>query len=203
MHIIENGSFLKIIEHLCNRDTLSVDTETYGVEWGDDLFSVIFADEEEEYYFNFNSNSPEEYFLGSVDIAKDMQPIFDSCKLLCGHNIKFDLHRLSKHELLFPCDLHDTMIAERLLNNDGLSYSLDVVAKKYGYLKDDAVEKYISANGLYSWQEYSGKDKRTKLKHYDKVPFDIMAPYACKDARITYDIAMKQIGKLNETSLRN
>ena len=75
---------------------------------------------------------------------------------------------------------------ERLVRNDYMKYSLDACLQRRGMEKDATVDTYIKKNKLYTTKLVPGKLKRTKFKHYDKVPFSIMFVYGCKDAVATF-----------------
>ena len=74
----------------------------------------------------------------------------------------------------------------------GEGYSLDACADRIGFQKDGRVEAFIDEHKLWDW---SGPDKpgsREKLKHFERVPFDVIVPYAERDAEITYHLARHQ-----------
>src|SRR5690606_29506611 len=113
------------------------------------------------------------------------------------HNAKFDMRRLNLAWSVDLCGkIHCTETVERILRNDHISYSLDQVAKRRGLKKDGRVEEYISAHKLYDWVHIPGKKTREKSKKFWEVPFRLMAPYACMDARIAYQIGLEQTHEL-------
>ena len=54
--LVNHENLSSVVETLTTRSRLALDTETTGLDpfYGDRVFSVIIADEVEEYYFNFN-----------------------------------------------------------------------------------------------------------------------------------------------------
>ena len=122
-------------------------------------------------------------------------------KTVFGANIKYDLHMFKAFfgDISLPVNakLHDTMVVARLLNNTHMSYSLDSCVKRdLGLEKSKAVDEYIDAHNLWTWEEHPGKKARTKLKHFDKVPWGILAEYAALDARLTYQLGEFQVKEL-------
>lgn len=186
-----------VLERLSQNEVMSLDTETYGLKpfHGDRLFSIIIADKDDEFYFDFMHTLEPELMavvMNEIDWYEKLwfmhNAIFDMTMLYmsCGHRIEGIVH--------------DTMAIERLVYNDRYQNEFDLatVAARYGYKKDDTVERYIDDNKLWEWESIPGKQQRKKNKHYDQVPFDLIVPYGERDARITYDIGMKQIAKISD-----
>ena len=149
------------------------------------------------YYFNFNEYEGVEVL--PREVLDNIRSLFmNVCKTIFMANAKFDLHMLDIAPSKLHARIYDILVNDRLLFNTHLSYSLDAVAKRNGYEKLNTVEKYISENSLYEWQNIPGKKSRFKNKFYAKVPFEIMHPYGEADARITYDIGRKQLSELAE-----
>lgn len=179
-----------IVDLLCNQQVLALDTETSGLRahGGDSLFAIIFATVDQEFYFNYN--------IGGLhhETMQSLQQIFNSpSRLIYLHNARFDLAFLAKESLELKCKIHDTMSLMRLINNDLPSYSLDNLSKLcLKKDKDDKVKEYILKNKLWKWERIPGKLVRNKKLHFDKVPLEIIQPYAELDARLTYDLGQYQ-----------
>lgn len=185
-----------------------IDSETTGLKWmnGDKVFSFALTfDDGPVWYFNF-----QKYGSDQLDMFIDFEPdwvITDKSevkKLLSkstkwvGHNLKFDHHMLRTFGYPLQGELHDTMVIERVLDNDNFKYSLkDCVARNIPeHAKDDAVEEYIDNNGLYHVEEIEGKNAKFKAKYFNLVPFYLIAPYACNDIEITRALHKNQLGRL-------
>ena len=200
MEVVSESNFKNIVASLTNKAYLSFDTETTGLSpyKGDRLFSVILADEENEYYFNFQDYGGEVEILPNSCI-KDLSPIFQTPKLLFAHNAKFDLHMLGVDGVEISADVWCTLTGARVLYNNHMQYSLAACAERAGLSsKSDAVEEYIENHKLWDWINIPDKKTRIKNKHYELVPPNIMVPYGKLDARITFDLGMKQLKELTE-----
>lgn len=198
MIIVTRETFAETVEKLSSADILSVDTETTGLFPfnGDRLFSIQVSDQSEDYYFNY-----QDYFDDSPHVMffpiKHLQPLFNN-KLVFMQNAKFDMAFLYNEGIRFDkCKIHDTEVAGRIIRNDHLSYSLDEQSKReLGEPKDDAVMEWLKKNKCYTVVNIPGKDTPYKAFHFDKVPFELITKYGCKDTRLTYDLGMKQLSQL-------
>jgi len=204
--IVTNSNFSRVIFRLENSYTLSIDTETYGLKNEDRLFSIIVADANEEYYFNFNSSpdhlgnvAPDDWCLDRKLIKELFPRILTDDRTIFMHNAKFDMHKLANEGITkFPAIIADTEMMCRLIYNAHFSYSLEKCAERIGMAKDDAVGKYITKHKLYTNGMIPGKKMPFKNKHFNLVPIDIMAKYAMTDARVTYDLGMHCLRTLND-----
>lgn len=177
------------------------DTETYGVGYCHDAFALAIHAFDETFYFNFYGG---EDHLGSIspvclDPAKvPMQPLF-SKGLWYAHNLKFDLMKVERlFNIKITAQVWCTMVAERLLRNDKLDYSLDATAKKYGFAKDKRVDEYIKTHKLYKQDVFMGA-AQAKVPMFYKVPFKLLSEYAGLDAQLALQIGMKQNEELRES----
>lgn len=202
--VVSRERFLDVLHELQGFRTLSLDTETTGLRpyHGDRVFSIAISTENTQYYFSFY-NSPgicSEMVLLREDLQA-FKPLFSDRGITWYlHNAKFDLAFLHQENLEILGEIHCTQAIERVVFNDYPpgSYDLDSCARRLGFSKDDAVEKYITNHKLWT---YTGEEKpgtKQKLKHYEKVPFEIIAPYAEKDAEITFKLGEHQT-KIIET----
>lgn len=194
--------FSSAIEKIGAEEYFSFDTETTGLKkyGGDSVFAIIIATMGETYYFNFNRDHRECHAPEGINRFASLFRNPSTTIFLA--NAKFDLGMLVQYGLDTPaCTIHDVLCADRIIYNDQIRINLSTVAKKYGLAKSDAVEEYITKNHLWKWVSIPGKRTRVKEKWFDKVPFEIIQPYGETDARITYEIGMKQIAELKERQL--
>jgi DNA polymerase-1 len=193
--IVSRQNIDQVIEHLHGKTLLALDTETTGLMpfHGDCLFSLIIADEKEEYYFNFQSypELSEEFILPRASLEK-LRDLFSSDRRSwILHNAKFDMHVIAREGLRIAGPVLCTQSLARLEFNNHIAYSLDQCAARIGLKKDDAVKLWISKNRAYSWECPPGKKKRIQKPRYNQVPWEIISKYGCTDARVTYQLGMK------------
>ncbi len=202
MIIVTPETFKATINKLVEAQELSVDTETTGLfpYKKDRLFSIQISDEHEDYYFNFKTYKTGEAVL-SFDQIKDLQVLFN-LKRIFMQNAKFDMRFLHKEGINFDsCDVNDTEVMARLIRNDHMKYSLDEQAKRdLGESKDDKVMEYITKNKLFTAETIPGKDTVVKALHFDQVPFELIAPYGCKDTRLTLKLGKLHLEKIKALS---
>lgn len=208
--VVTGSNFLETVDHLATVIKLAVDTETTGLRpfQGDYLFSVIVADRDNEFYFNFNEKdetfAPEERL--PRQLVKDLQPIFNArspefppfVRRIYMHNAKFDWHMLANEGIEIGADVWCTEAAARIEYNQHLKIGLDACLTRIGLKKDDAVKKYLIANGLYEWVTPPGKKKRERRPFFDRAPRGIIVPYGCQDGRGTYALGEWQENRFNE-----
>jgi len=204
-HIASKENFEVLLEELKGHCELALDTETTGlrVYHGDVLFSIIIATATDEFYFNFNQyeDLDEKYILTAEHQLKISFFIRNQECTWFMHNAKFDMAMIGVG-FFIPDNVKvwDTKAMERVLHNDLVpgSYDLDSCGSRRGWHKIDAPKKWCIENKAWRWIEAPGKKKREKKLLYSLVPWDIIVPYGCKDARITYDLAKDQIKKLRQ-----
>lgn len=186
--ILDDSNEDEFIKFLANNRILAFDTETTGLlpYHGDRIFAFVVSNGETSWYLR--------------DFNKWLRYAFDGTEQIWVlHNAKFDMHFLySNYKTEIAGTIRDTMVMARLEYNDHMSYSLDACAARIGLKKLDVVEEYIQKNSLWEWQVIPGKKVRRKLKFFYKVPEEIMVPYACEDARVTFKLYEHLLGRLKE-----
>lgn len=197
-NLVRNQSELvQAIDEILADKLAGTDTETYGKLRDDKLFSIQIAIEDKVFYFNFQPY-PDELFEGKPVPVLDRAESMKKLKRLFAaedvvyfiHNAKFDMRRFSMEGLNIHGHVHCTQMQERFVHNQRMLYSLDACLSRIGLKKDDAVAEYIKANKL--WTMVDGE----KVKHYDKVPFNIMFTYGCIDAEGVRKLGIIQRNKL-------
>jgi DNA polymerase-1 len=200
-YLVKRQDFDAAVEQIARHDILSIDTETTGlrVHHGDNLFSVVFGNGEDAWYFNFGVNSPPEYQIPLYFMFRFQERLFDKPHILWfAHNAKFDMGMLSNAGHSINGVVWDTEVMARVENNVHLDYSLAACASRIGLEKNSALDDFIQEQGLWEWQSIPGKDRRVKKPFFTKVPFNLIAEYACQDARVTYALGMYQRASLQD-----
>ena len=191
--LVTNDNLVSVASTLRGRDVLSLDTETTGLFWqlDDHIVSIIIADLDTEYYFNFKEYEDEDAPTISIKNFKEYMNdvLLDKRKLWYLHNAKFDMHMMAREGIFLAGTIHDTMVVERLLNNNAISLSLANVCKTYGLEKSKGVDEWLRANKMYELRQVPGKQKKETVYFWDKVPFSVLMPYGCIDGRITFQKA--------------
>lgn len=116
----------------------------------------------------------------SKQTVEELQYQIDSCNLLVGFNIKFDLHWLRNIGIdISKVKVWDCQLAEFILNNQETKYpSLDEAAEKYGFKKKLDIVKL----------EYWDRGIDT-----DKIPEDVLSAYLSQDLLLTQQVYKKQL----------
>ena len=206
--IVTRDTYNEVVTNIGKRPGYyGLDTETTGLRHHDKLFSIIISDSKQSWYFNFNQQEDnegtkirEEYILDR-EWLQELAPIFSDPKNYWFiHNAKFDMRMLAKDNLFISGTVHCTQALERLIKNNlvGKSpYSLSSCAKRYKLGdKVDAVAEYVKDNKLSSKVVVPGRQRKEKLLHYEKVPFDLMAEYGEMDGELVYKLGMEQIKRI-------
>lgn len=188
------------LERLSKAAVLSLDTETTGLRpyHGDYPFAIVFATDGEQFYYELEGKD-------ALACRPEHAPLRDwfrsAPRVFFLHNAKFDIHMLRENGVEFHPETRffDTMVAARLYNSAMPSYSLAACAEKFlGEKKDDRVQAYIDAHGLWEWVDYEDLGYRVKKMYFDRVPRDLLREYAEKDARLTYDLGIHLLRALRE-----
>lgn len=217
--IVERNDFDLVIAKLSAPGLYSLDTETTGLKWydKDKLFSIIIGADAMTYYFNFNDDAdhngkypPESARLPREWICKLQTALDEPNSTWFLHNAKFDMGMLARDGLVPAGKIHCTEAMARLLDSDQKSYSLKNcmlrLQQELGQpvaQKDDGVMAHILKNKLYTDIRIEGKLKPVREMYFNKVPFDIIVPYAEQDAIATRTLGLEQTRKINEISSEN
>ncbi len=168
--LLDNEKDLNKVLSTLNEDTIvAFDTETTGLDYEKDkLVGFSFCvDENEAYYVPFAH-----FYLGvgnqvSEDIAKSaMRKIFNS--KVVGHNIKFDLHFVS-----------------RFLDDDTLEVYADSIILAWLVNPESSLAMDKLADKLLNHTMVSFKDTVKKGETFADVDLDSACGYAAEDAFIT------------------
>jgi len=208
--VVTKDNMRQVIEHLQCQTNIGIDTEGYGTEFDDRLFAVSFATDSYKFYLNLydgpdylGNHAPDKYVM-PYESLKEFSPVWDNHNIHWFiHNASHDLQKLEYEGVKLAGTVVCTMISERILTNNlgPKDYSLAHCSLRRGWYKIDEVEKCITENKLYTMVQVPGKKKKIKRKHFEKVPFILLAEYAEKDAELHLKIGLSQRKKVYESSL--
>jgi len=174
---------MELVQDLENSPYFSLDLETTGLfpYLGDKAFAMSIATQTDTYY------------LGTKDFHLVKPFLEDTTNTVFLANAKFDLSFLYLMGIEVKAKIHDVLVVARILDNTHISYSLSDVANRIGFEKSKEVDEHIKKHRLY---RVAKNGERSPA--FDMVPEPIMEKYAKQDARITFDIGMKQIKEARE-----
>lgn len=196
--VVTKENFSEIAEKLnsIKSGVIAIDTETKGLKWSDEMFSLQLAVQgEDSYYFNFQKYplEPETPVLDTKMLKALHTLWFNSNIRWVAANFKFDLRRIDIEGIHLNGELYDVLLMDRIRYNRHLSYSLDSVLKRMDMAKNDTVSQYIREHKLYTTYKVEGKKTSEKDLHYDRVPFHIIMPYAMDDVEQTLLVYEDQV----------
>ena len=153
---------------------LAIDTETTGVDWHDDAFMISVATDEYSAVYDKRIMSANEW----RDALFTVKVKLISADKIIMHNAKFDIQKLCRLGFSLNLFLHkfeDTQALVHLID-EHQSTSLKHLARVY--LGETTDEDEVL-------KTYRRKNKLKKEDGYEPIPYEILAPYARKDAEFT------------------
>lgn len=217
--IVLRSNFTQAIECIRTQKLRSLDSETTGLRpfHGDRLFSLIigcnpthdFDGVERKpqnvvgFYFNFQAypdlDSDKILTRDHMDILQ-AELFSEKDVTWYVHNAKFDMKILAQESLFLLGTVFCTKANGRVEYNERSSYSLGSMAPLIQETKSEAVDEYITKHKLFEYVKIPGKSKRVQLKHFDKVPYEIIAPYGERDARVGYTLGIFEANSIERQS---
>jgi DNA polymerase-1 len=170
---VESFEELKLlVEKMMKQEIVAFDTETEGLNALEtDIVGISFSWQKGiGYYLPVKNNKS--VHEKSFEILK---PFFESTEIIkVGHNIKFDIQVLHKHNVKVSSPIYDTMVAHYLINPD-MRHNLDTLSESYLNYSPISIESLI------------GKKGKNQISMRD-VPIDKITDYASEDADITLQL---------------
>ncbi len=204
--LVSKSDLDDVVRRLLSEDKIGLDVETSGLMEDDNIFSLILAVSDEEFYFNFNPypGVSDDLVLDVSSTFLSLRPVFESpLKTFYIQNAKFDMRMLKKLGVSLEGTVHCTYAVERLVKNNYFgedAYRLSGLASRRGFKKDESVEAYITKHKLYTDFSMPGKKRKLRKPHFDQVPFEIIQPYGCQDAKLHRLIGLDQERQIRELS---
>lgn len=197
--IVTRLNLTEAVKHLAYVGEWGLDTETTGLLERHRVFSIILSNENVTMYFNFKEYPDLDpvYVLPKEEVLAGIQMyvLNDPLNVIYIHNAKFDWNMLLKEGIDIKAKVHCTYAVERLIKNNFIqkgAYSLDGCAMRRGLKKDDGVSEVITKKKLYTDVEVFGKKEPIREKHFEQVPFEIIAPYGEKDGSLVRAVGISQ-----------
>lgn len=174
-----------LVKTLENESTICLDTETTDTHpLRAELVGIgLAAKEQDAYYIPLNSALPRSQVLGTL------KPFFEnSARGFYGHNIKYDLHVMSRAKIDVASVVGDTILSSYLLNAHLRKHSLDELSLTY--LGKKKIET----------QELLGKGKQQITM--DMVPIAKVSEYCCEDVACTLKLKALLDGEIAKRGLQ-
>jgi DNA polymerase I-like protein with 3'-5' exonuclease and polymerase domains len=152
-------------------DTISIDTETYGLEHGVKAFGIAVACNNSAWYYDLRDNSPNQ-------VLGWLQAQLISVLRVVNHNASFDVQVLRNMGLNTCVQKWEcTMVRASLIDEHLFEYNLDAVASKYlGSNKDSDIYRELA-------RMYGGQPTRkAQIGRFPQAPVELMERYAKQDA---------------------
>ncbi len=178
--------FATFVDWLKKQKTVAIDCETTSLdEYSAELVGIgIAADPHHVYYIDCRTA-----LLAPV-VVSTISAILHDCRIgIIGHNLKYDLHVLSRYGLVMPELAFDTLIASWLLNSHERSHNLDDLARRHFNKEKIPIESLIG----------KGKTSRTMAE----APVADVARYCAED--VEYTLRLKELFEvqLDETHVKS
>lgn len=149
---------------------IAFDTETTGLGVTDQAFGFSVAVDGWSGYFDVRETPKALLWLSECLPER-----------IVAHNASFDYRMITRAGAKLDINLlDDTVIRACLINEQLSSYSLDELGKRYlNDVKEEEIYKELARlfGGLAT--------RNVQMKNISKAPFDVVAPYAMKDAELT------------------
>lgn len=190
-------------------EVVAVDTETTGFTWKDKPFCATVA------WRNSHEIVSQYIELDTIRGASLLRQILGSASLWIGHVLKFDLHMLLKEQIicreqLDRVTIEDTNVLAHLLDENRDNRLKPLAVALLGY-DDTIMVPYKSgskkgqlrpiAREKHELDEARRKLGLKKEDGYDKLPREVIIPYALKDAKWTlqlYELLRPQVAEITE-----
>lgn len=167
-------TYLDFIEYFEDIDLIGFDVESNGLDaWKNNTLLYIIGDKDNQYVFHSVHSNFKHYYKW----------LYDSNKLLIGHNIKFDIKfGFTECNILYK-RVYDTMIAEqRIFMKSKLFFSLENLAIRYLDVYPDAMDKSIRTEFIGA----NAKSFKVEPKHIYYAASDVEHLFPIKEKQVDY-----------------
>lgn len=175
--IVTTHNLDDVVASLSNSPVVSLDTETTGLDHRDLPFACIIADDREVFYFD-------DRVFPLFWSDPRFKAIMHTNRRWVYQNAKFDMMMLERMDITPMGEQHDIAVQARIQRNDHMLYNLESQGKRIKDFKKDTVKEFIAKHKLYETRHnYFGEEY--KQPQFDKVPLEVIQPYAEQDAMLT------------------
>ncbi len=210
--LVTQANFKEAVAYIAASPSLTaLDVETTGRFWWKTphanwyvprIFALQITTEcGREFYFDFEHSHDKLLQSHFLFLQRDL---FDDLERYWFiHNAKFEMHWLANHGCEIKGEIHCTQSIARVVNNVEEEVGLEALAAKHlgefkilpnqdgvlveTWVPDQDLQKfnvkdYIAEHKLYTTVDVYGKEEQ--FLHFDKVPLELMMPYALQDTKV-------------------
>lgn len=116
------------------------------------------------------------------------------------HNAKYDFHMMwnggVNPEMLYRTNIHDTFIAEALIDEYRFSYSLDALGELHFGVGKRTEELYGALAGI-----FGGKPDKKQMANIQYAPWELVSDYGFQDLELTRLLYLKQLRDIKNQEL--
>lgn len=172
-----------LVDKLLRQESVCFDTETTGLNpLTADLIGLAFCYEKNKAFYVHVKEGEEQ------KVVNEFRPFFEKEGIeKIAQNLKYDYKILAKYGVLVAAPYFDTMLAHYLLEPDQ-RHNMDALAQNYLNYKTISIETLI------------GKKGKNQLS-MRQVPIEMVCPYACEDADISWQLKQLFDKKIQHTAL--
>jgi DNA polymerase I-like protein with 3'-5' exonuclease and polymerase domains len=204
LHIIRTVEELLSLQfYLADKDLITVDTETTGVNIGCQIIGLsVCAEEDVAYYLVLAEWNKQTQSLDVISYGEEVEELLYRLRgrKLIMHNAIFDCRVIfDNYKVQLIQDVFaDTMIMAHLADEEGPKGLKELGTALFGEdatKEQEAMKASVIANGGV-WQDGKGSNKEMY-----KADSELLARYGAKDAILTYNLFQVLCGKLIDENL--
>ncbi|MBF0173839.1 MAG: DNA polymerase I [Magnetococcales bacterium] len=187
--VITMDAFETFVQQLEQQPRFSMDTETTGTDpVKAELVGLSFSWGEGRAWYLPVGHTPEATPAGQLNrdqVLERLKPVFErSDRIKVGQNIKYEYVLLKKYGIHLRGPFRDAMVFSHLLHGSNRRHNLDTIA----------MEELGRTTITFKEVAGSGKNQVT----FNHIPLDKAVPYACEDAEVAWEAAVKMEAQLQQ-----
>ena len=190
-HVVDSPEALAaLVAQMARQNAIALDLETTHVwpRWAE-IVGFSFSWQDNEAWYVPVAGPRGERFLNREETLRALRPVLEDPAIeKVGQNLKYDTIVLRGAGVTLSGMAFDTMVASYLLDAGQRSHNLDDLAKRYLGSGKTSISTLIG----------SGKSQR----RMDEVPIALVAPYACDDALLVWQLRPLLARRLEQEGLK-